>query len=237
MNTPIERFYPQLWDTEHALVNEYPIVPPEQLEALPFDYEPYEDAMNVLRISEYQKVPPAILEPTQKLHPTPQGQQHSISEQGIHLLDCDDPIKFFDAIFPPYEVRIILHQTKLYRKQRKFDQSPYKWKEPTYEQIRCFIGLILWTSLVQLPNRRCYFTDLKIFHLPYFKQHSSRIRFEELLTILHFAINEQINPSLTTAKRFEAKLGTLPTARGVGIGGSEGLWPPPLFPEFLIIYH
>ena len=86
MNTPIERFYPQLWDSEHALVNENPIVPPEQLEALPFYYEPYEDAMNVLKISEYQKVPPAILEPTQQIHPTPPGQQHSISEQGITCL-------------------------------------------------------------------------------------------------------------------------------------------------------
>ena len=212
MNTPIECFYPQLWDSEHALVNENPIVPLEQLESLPFYYEPYEDAMNVHRISEYQKVPPAILEPTQQLHPTTPGQQHSISEQGIHLLDCDDPIKFFDAIFPPYEVRIILHQTKLYKKQRKFDQSPYEWKEPTYEEIRCFSGLILWTSLVQLLNRRCYFTDSKIFHLPYFKHHSSRNRFEELLTMLHFANNEQINSSLTTAERFEAKLVTLLTA-------------------------
>ena len=87
--------------------------------------------MNVLRISDHQKVQPAILEPTQQLHPTPPGQQHSISEQSIHLHDCDDPIMFFDAIFPPYEFRTILHQTKLYMKQKKFDQSTYEWKEPT----------------------------------------------------------------------------------------------------------
>ena len=208
MNTPIERFYPQLWDSEHHLETEHPIV----LEALPFYSEPYEDAMNVLRIPEYQKFPPAILEPTQQLHPTPPAQQHSISEQGTHLLDCDDPIKFFDAIFRPYEFRTILHQTKLYRIQKKLDLPPYEWKEPTYEEIRCFIGLILWTSLVQLPNRRCYFADSKIFHLPYFKQHSSRDRFEELFTMLHFANNEEINPTLTTAERFEAKLGILLTA-------------------------
>ena len=107
MNTLIERFHPKLWDSEHHIETEHQIV----LEALPFYSEPYEDAMNVLRIPEYQKVPPAILEPTQQLHPTPPGQQHSISEQGIHLLDCDDPIKFFDAIFRPYEFRTILHQT------------------------------------------------------------------------------------------------------------------------------
>ena len=101
MNIPIERFYPQLWDSEHPLDTEHPIV----LEALPFYSEPYEDAMNVLRIPEYQRVPPAILEPTQQLHPTPPAQQHSISEQGIHLLNCDDPIKFFDAIFRPNEFR------------------------------------------------------------------------------------------------------------------------------------
>ena len=123
MTTPIEPFYPQMWDLEDALVNENPIVPPKQLEALPFYYEPYEDAMNVVIISEHQNVQPVILEPTQQLHPTPPGQQHSISKQGIHLLDCDDPIKLLDAIFPPYQFRTILHQPKLYRKQSKFDQS------------------------------------------------------------------------------------------------------------------
>ena len=47
MNTPIERFYPQLWDSRHALVNENPILPPELLESLPFYYEPYEDSINI----------------------------------------------------------------------------------------------------------------------------------------------------------------------------------------------
>ena len=97
--------------------------------------------MNVLRISEYQKVPPAILEPTQQLHPTPPGQQHSISEQGIHLLDCDDPIKFFDTIFPRYEVRIILHQTKLYWKQRKFDHLHTSGKSPSMKRSGASLAL------------------------------------------------------------------------------------------------
>ena len=150
MNTPIERFYRNC-GIRNMLLSVNPIVPPEQLEALPFYYVPYEDAMNVLRISEYQKVPPAILEPTQQLHPTPPGQQHFISEQGIHLLDCDDPIKFFDAIFPPYEFRTILHQTKLHRKQRKFDKSPYEWKEPTYEEIRALLALSYGHPLFNCP--------------------------------------------------------------------------------------
>ena len=74
----------------------------------------------------------------------------------------------------------------------KFHQASYNWKEPTYEEVRCFIGLLIWSSLVQLPNRRFYFTDSKVFDLPFFRQHSSRNRFEELFTMLHFTNNEQI---------------------------------------------
>ena len=65
MNTPIERFYPSLWDSGHALITGNPILPSEQLEALPFYFEPYEDATNVVRTPEkkLQNVPPAISEP------------------------------------------------------------------------------------------------------------------------------------------------------------------------------
>ncbi|KAI6660748.1 PiggyBac transposable element-derived protein 4-like [Oopsacas minuta] len=181
LETPIERYYPQLLTLEiHTRDQE--------------------------TRGKVQKVPLTIKEPTHQLHPTPPTQQHSLSEEVIYLLDCNEPIQYFEAIFRPYEFRSILQQTKLYRTQMKFHLSPYKWKEPTYEEIRCSIGLILWTSHVQMPNRRSSFTDSNIFHLSYFKRHSLRNRFEELFPMLHFASNEQMSPSLNTAVPFGRNL-------------------------------
>ena len=95
----------------------------------------------------------------------------------------------------------------IFRKQLK----KLKWKEPTYPKIRCFIGHLMWTSLVNMPNRRSYFTDSQIYDLPHFRAHTTRDRFQQLFTMLHFANNDQIPETLNTAQRFEAKLGNLLT--------------------------
>ena len=137
----------------------------------------------------------------------PPAECHSLSEQGSYLLNCDEPIDFFDAIFGQSEFNSILYQTKLFRKQKKYNEPPYNWKEPDYTEIRCFIGLLLWTSLVQMPNRRAYFSESEIYFLPHFKSHMSQHRFEQLFAMLHLTNNNQLPDTLSTAKRFEAKLG------------------------------
>ena len=87
-----------------------------------------------------------------------------------------------------------------------------KWKDPTNEETHCFIGLLMWTSLVSMPNRRSYFADSQIYDLPHFREYSTRDRFQQLFTMLHFANNDQIPATLNTAQRFEAKIGNLLTA-------------------------
>ena len=73
-------------------------------------------------------------------------------------------------------------------------------------------GLLMWTSLVRMPNRRSYFTDSKIYNLPHFKAHTTCNRFQQLFTMLHFTNNNQISATLNTAQRFEVKLSNLLTA-------------------------
>ena len=73
----------------------------------------------------------------------------------------------------------------------------------------CFVGLLLWTSLVLLPNRRSYFTNSEIYDLPNLRKRKTRYRFQELLKMLHLADNEQIGENLIAAKRFEAKMGNM----------------------------
>ena len=98
---------------------------------------------------------------------------------------------------------------RLFRKQ----SNRLKWTETTYEEVRCFIGLLMWTSLVRMPNRRSYFTDSKIYNLPHFKAHTTcKNRFQQLFTMLHFTNNNQISATLNTAQRFEVKLSNLLTA-------------------------
>ena len=96
----------------------------------------------------------------------------------------------------------------VYRRQA----NKLKWKIPTYEEVRCFIGLLMWTSLVRMPNRRSYFTNSQIYDLPHFKAHTTCNRFQQLFSMLHFANNTQIPATFNTAQRFEAKLGNLLTA-------------------------
>ena len=210
MQTPIERFYPRLWDSQHALNTGNPVKSLQQLESLPFYKKTYENVLRVDRIpvDKFQKVPLAIPEPIEPLHTSPPPQQHSLSPQASHLLQCFEPIDFFDAIFRPYEFNYILQKTLVYRQQLK----KLTWNKPTYQEIRCFNGLLLWTSLVKMLNRRTYFTDSKIFHLPHFRAHTTRDRFQELFTMLHLANNNQITQTLKTAQRFQAKLGNLLTA-------------------------
>ena len=176
--------------------------------------EPFENATSVFSHPKHliAKVPVAIEEPSQPLHPNPLLPQHQLSQDGQFLLESNEPIDFFDAIFRKYEFMTLLNETKRYRKQKHYDQAPYHYPCPTYEEIRCFIGLIMWTSLAQFPNRRAYFMDSEINKLPHFVKHTTRDRFEQLLRMLHFTNNEQIPECMPTAERFEAKLGNLPAA-------------------------
>ena len=211
IQTPIEWFFPQLWSSENAPHTSHPVIPRELLEVLPFYKEPYENALRVDRVplDKFQKVLPAIPEPITPLHQNPPAQQHSLSQQASHLLHCSEPIKFFEAVFrPSYEFNSIHQQMLVYRRQA----NKLKWKIPTYEEVRCFIGLLMWTSLVRMPNRRSYFTNSQIYDLPHFKAHTTCNRFQQLFSMLHFANNTQIPATFNTAQRFEAKLGNLLTA-------------------------
>ena len=93
----------------------------EYLNNFPFLNEPFENAMSVVRnpLHLFAKCPPAIEEPSQPLHTQPPPPQHTLSEDAQFLLETDEPIDFFDAIFRKYEFMTILNETKRYRKQKK----------------------------------------------------------------------------------------------------------------------
>ena len=100
-------------------------------------------------------------------HTDPPALQHCLSENGNFLLDSDEPIVFFNVKFRKYEFMTIFDESKRYRKQRHFDQAPYHYPCPSNEEIMCFIGLLIWTSLFPLPNRRSYFMNSEIYQIPH----------------------------------------------------------------------
>ena len=114
-----------------------------------------------------------------------------------------EPNQFLEAIYRPYEIKSLFKQTNIYRKQKQL----FQFKKVTYEEMRCFLGLLLWTSLAQLPNRRTYFKLSKGYQLPRFTSHITRDRFEQLFRMLHLVNNHKIPLTLDSARRFKAKLG------------------------------
>ena len=111
---------------------------------------------------------------------------------------CDkksnEPIEFFDAL-----------------NSTTSQDSKVSSRNPYY-MVRCFIGLLLWTSLAQFPILRAYFTRTVIYHLPHFTGQMFRNRFEQLLTMLHFKNNEKLPHDLGTERRLKSKLGDQLTA-------------------------
>ena len=201
LKTPIERFYPELWEITARC----------QLASYPFFDEPFEDAMRVNRVPNklFEKVQQAIEEPTEPLHSDPPPPQHVLSDEANYLMQTDEPIDFLRRSFGSTNFFSILNEMKRYRKQKKLDRAPHNYVIPTYDEIKCFVGLLLWTSLAKFPNRCSYFTESEIYNLPNFVKHTTRDRFQQLCQMLHFADNEQIPKDLLPAKRFEAKLGNI----------------------------
>ena len=83
---------------------------------------------------------------------------HSLSDVGRYLLACKDPIEFFNGLLPQSVFLNNLEQTELFREHRGY----YSWKEKDYEEIRCFIGSLLWKNFVAMTKRRTYYSDSDI---------------------------------------------------------------------------
>ena len=67
-----------------------------------------------------------------------------------------------------------------------------RWKPTTFEEMKAFIGLLIWMGPVQTPLTKCWSTD-PIYNFPLPRSKMSRNRFELILSNLHFANNEAVN--------------------------------------------
>ena len=106
-------------------------------------------------------------------------------------------LDFLDLLFPPMLYALLATETNRYAKQcqekpRKRDKL-WADNETTATEIRCFLGIHIYMSIVQLPSYKSYWTSDHLFGNFPVKHFMIRIRFEKILQYFHTTDSTQ-NP-------------------------------------------
>lgn len=101
------------------------------------------------------------------------------------LLDLETPYQFFKYFFLEELINIIVYQSNLYCVQTQ----PNKPLVVTDCDIRQYIGILLYMSLVNMPNTRSYWSNELEFEP--IKNTMSLKKFEKIRQFLHFNDNSQ----------------------------------------------
>lgn len=116
------------------------------------------------------------------------------------LLDLPSDIspgEVFSLFLNETVISLLVTETNRYAEQKLLEHKTTghagqnKWNLTTSEEIKKFIGLMIWMGLVQTPLKKCWSTD-RLYNIPLPRSTMSRNRFEKLLSNLHFANNETI---------------------------------------------
>jgi len=117
------------------------------------------------------------------------------------LFDCmidGSPLDFYKLLVNDEMIEKIVIETNKYAVQQISSKhiSPHsrltKWRDTNINEMKQFLGTLIWTGLVQLPSYELYWSSSEIFKTK-FGTIISRNRFEILLQMIHFADNSQID--------------------------------------------
>jgi len=75
------------------------------------------------------------------------------------FLDTDGPFEFFEKFFPDDVIKLLVEQTNLYAQQR---QTRY-WNDVTYDEMKCFLGILLGMGVHRLPKFKLYWSTDPFF--------------------------------------------------------------------------
>lgn len=130
----------------------------------------------------------------------PDNGDYSINPDLYDTLYDGSPIDFYHLIVDQNIINNIVIETNKYAAQKIASKviSPHsrlnKWYDTNESEMKCFLGLLMWTGLVSLPSYDLYWSTSVIFKTE-FSTFMSRNRFEILLQMIHFADNSQADPN------------------------------------------
>ena len=98
-------------------------------------------------------------------------------------------LDFLDLLFPPMLYALLATETNRYAKQcqEKARKPDKQWadNETTATEIRCFLGIHIYMSIVQLPSYKSYWSSDHLFGNFPIKHFMIRSRFEKILQYFH----------------------------------------------------
>lgn len=126
----------------------------------------------------------------------PDNGNYSINSDLYDTLYDGSPIDFYHLLVDQNIINNIVTETNIYAAQQIASKviSPHsrlnKWYDTNESEMKCFLGLLLWTGLVSLPSYDLYWSNSEVYKTK-FSTFMSRNRFEILLQMIHFADNSQ----------------------------------------------
>lgn len=108
------------------------------------------------------------------------------------------PVDFYSLLVTDQLFENIAHQTNIFA-QQSIDKGGIKdksrlrlWTPTDKEEIKRFLGVIIWMGIVKLPKIVDYWSNDEMLGQSFAKKTMSRNRFEVLLRMLHFSNNEEV---------------------------------------------
>lgn len=107
----------------------------------------------------------------------------------------NSPLHFFFMFLDDEVFELMTTETNRYAAQKLADPKLEvnarlrKWKDTNPEELKIFIGILLWMGLVRMPNLHSYWSTKNIYYNK-IKTIMSRNRFQLLLATWHFHDNE-----------------------------------------------
>ena len=90
-------------------------------------------------------------------------------------------LKFFEFFFTPAIFETFVHNTNAYGR----DTKRSGWRDVTVDELKQFLGIIIYMGINELPTRECYWRD-EIFRSQFITSIMSLNRFSDILLCWHF---------------------------------------------------
>lgn len=103
--------------------------------------------------------------------------------KGKNMEDCKYPVDFFMKMFGTDNLKLLLEETNIFRAKEKKTMAVV-----TMDELRKAIGLLMYMSVVNLPNIHLYWK--KIMQMTAVSKVMTRDRFKDIISVLHLSNNE-----------------------------------------------